>query len=156
VDALNFGDWRFVHAGLIVRDCRRATAFYCHLGFDVVSEPYVTPPKYPDNAMSSCVSFVARGGILLEIMEPLDGRWVIKDFVDKHGEGVNHLCFEVDDIQREKQRLEAMGFPVIYGFDVSLGKFRYFDTRKIGNIVIELLEPGGPGTFTERLASMKK
>lgn len=148
-------DWKFAHAGLIVRDCVATTAFYRELGFDVVVGPYVTPPKYPDNAMSSRVSFVGKGGMLLEIMEPLDGQWVIREFLDQHGEGVNHICFEVEDIEKERQRLEAMGFPVVYGFTVPLGTFMYFDTRSRGNVLLELLQPAGRQAFAERVTTTK-
>ncbi len=145
--------WKFAHAGLIVRDCEQTTRFYRDLGFDIISAPYVTPPKYADNAMSSRVSFVGRGGLLLEIMQPLDGQWVIRDFLDSNGEGINHICFEVADIESERERLESMGFPVIYGFSVELGTFKYFDTRRQGNIIVELLQPSRPGAFADRVAA---
>ena len=47
----------------------------------------------------------------------------------------------IDDIAGEKKRMEAMGFPEVYGFTVGLGTFAYFDTRKVGNLMIELLQP---------------
>lgn len=137
---LHRNGWRFHHAGLIVRDTKAACAFYEALGFEVVAQPYVTPPKFPDNPMNSVVSFVRKGGFMFEIMQPVEGRWVAMDFIETIGEGVNHLCFEVDDIEAERRHMTEAGYPIVYGFDVPIGTFSYFDTRRMGNVMIELLQ----------------
>ena len=53
--------------------------------------------------------------MILEIMQPLSGRWVIKDFLESNGEGINHLCFEVADLATERAQLEAMGVKNVRG-----------------------------------------
>jgi catechol 2,3-dioxygenase-like lactoylglutathione lyase family enzyme len=134
-------NWKFSHAGLIVKDTARTCEHYRQLGFEVLKGPYTTPAKYPDNPMNSVVAWIKKDAIVFEVIQPLEGRWVNKEFLDTIGEGVNHICFTVDNIAEERQRLEGMGFPVVYGFTVPLGTFAYFDTRKAGNLIIELLEP---------------
>jgi catechol 2,3-dioxygenase-like lactoylglutathione lyase family enzyme len=134
-------DWKFHHGGVIVHDCAATSERYRELGFNIVVGPYTTPPKQPDNPMNSTVCFVEKGGILLEIMQPLEGRWVIKEFLETVGEGINHLCFQVENIREEEKRMNDLGYHAVYGADVSLGTFRYFDTRKaMGNVIVELLE----------------
>ena len=71
---------------------------------------------------------------VIEIIQPLEGRFVNKEFLDTVGEGVNHIAFEVDDLAAERARLEAMGFKPVYHSPV----FAYFDTRSQGNLMIEL------------------
>jgi catechol 2,3-dioxygenase-like lactoylglutathione lyase family enzyme len=133
-------NWKFSHAGLIVRDTLKTCDHYRRLGFEVIRGPYETPVKYPDNPMTSVVAWIRRDTITFEVIQPLAGRWVNKEFLETIGEGVNHLCFTVEDIASERKRMEDMGFPVVYDFTVGLGTFAYFDTRKAGNLMIELLQ----------------
>ena len=135
------GNWKFSHAGLIVRDTLKTIAHYKQLGFEVIRGPYDTPVESADNPRTSKVAWIKRDTMTFEVIQPLEGKWVNKEWLETVGEGVNHLCFTVDDIASERQRMEAMGFPEVYGFTVGLGTFAYFDTRKSGNLMIELLQP---------------
>jgi catechol 2,3-dioxygenase-like lactoylglutathione lyase family enzyme len=134
-------NWKFSHVGLIVRDARKACEFYRSLGFEITSGPYETPPKFPDNPMNSVVAWMKKDAAVFEIIQPLEGKWINKEFLETVGEGVNHICFTVDDIETERARLTQMGFPVLYGFSVPRGTFAYFDTRSVGNLIVELLQP---------------
>src|SRR5204862_3752383 len=55
------------------------------------------------------VAFLGDGETHVELLEPLDGAGPIAQFLDKRGEGVHHLCFEVDDIDAALARLRAEG-----------------------------------------------
>jgi methylmalonyl-CoA/ethylmalonyl-CoA epimerase len=46
------------------------------------------------------VAFVPMGGVLVEFLEPTEpGVGVIGEFLDKHGEGFNHIAFRVNDLK---------------------------------------------------------
>ena len=45
----------------------------------------------------------------IELLESIDENGVISKFIDKKGEGLHHIAFEVDNIEREMQRLKNEG-----------------------------------------------
>jgi len=61
--------------------------------------------------------------------------------LETKGEGINHLGFLVDDIDREVAKLVKKGFKVISsGKFLTGGGFAYFDTGKVGGILFELIQ----------------
>lgn len=58
-------------------------------------------------------SFFKIGDSKIELLEALDKEGPIARFLEKKGEGVHHIAFEVDDIVREMARLEKEGFEVL-------------------------------------------
>jgi methylmalonyl-CoA/ethylmalonyl-CoA epimerase len=53
------------------------------------------------------------GDASLELLEPTSRDSPIARFIEKRGEGVHHLSFEVDDIDMEIERLKQEGFQMI-------------------------------------------
>lgn len=55
-------------------------------------------------------SFFHIGESKIELLEASDPDSPIAKFIEKRGEGIHHIAFEVDDIQAEVERLEGEGF----------------------------------------------
>ena len=55
-------------------------------------------------------AFFRTGGTKVELLESTDPDGVIARFVEKKGEGMHHIAWEVDDIHAEMERLRAAGF----------------------------------------------
>lgn len=55
-------------------------------------------------------AFFATGQSKIELLESTDPEGVIARFIEKKGEGIHHIAFEVADIQEEMRRLKAEGF----------------------------------------------
>lgn len=49
----------------------------------------------------------------VELLESLSDEGVISKFIEKKGEGIHHLAFEVEDILKEIERLKEEGFVFI-------------------------------------------
>lgn len=49
----------------------------------------------------------------VELLESLDDNGVIAKFIEKKGEGIHHLAFEVEDINLEMERLQKEGFVLL-------------------------------------------
>lgn len=58
-------------------------------------------------------AFLQAGESKIELLEALSGDSAIAKFINKKGEGVHHLAFEVDDIFEEIKRLQALGYELI-------------------------------------------
>ena len=58
-------------------------------------------------------AFFQAGPNKIELLESADPDGVIARFIDKKGEGLHHIAFEVDDIQKEMDRLIKEGFVLL-------------------------------------------
>ncbi len=58
-------------------------------------------------------SFVPFGNTHLELLESTTADGVIRKFIDKKGEGVHHISYEVDDIEAEMAALKAKGIEFV-------------------------------------------
>ncbi len=58
-------------------------------------------------------SFFKIGESKIELLEATDPAGPIAKFIDKRGEGIHHIAFEVEDIHAEMKRLENEGFQLI-------------------------------------------
>lgn len=58
----------------------------------------------------SCL--IEMGGVLMELMEP-DGDGVVKNYIEKYGEGLHHISLQVDDFSSDCARFEAAGMSLI-------------------------------------------
>ena len=58
-------------------------------------------------------SFFMLGESKIELLEANDPTSAIAKFIEKKGEGIHHIAYEVDDIYKEMERLEKEGFELI-------------------------------------------
>lgn len=58
-------------------------------------------------------AFFQKGETKVELLEAAAGAGPIQQFIEKRGEGIHHIAFEVEDILQEMQRLRAEGFILI-------------------------------------------
>ena len=58
-------------------------------------------------------AFFKKGETKVELLESIEPDGVIAKFIDKKGEGVHHLAFEVENIEEEIRRLRGEGFNFI-------------------------------------------
>jgi methylmalonyl-CoA/ethylmalonyl-CoA epimerase len=58
-------------------------------------------------------AFYQSGPNKIELLESLDPQGVIARFIEKKGEGLHHIAFEVEDIYAEMERLKREGFVLL-------------------------------------------
>ena len=83
------------------------------------------------------------GTIQLELIQCGDAfRDVNLDFLETRGEGISHIAYIVnhEHYGQEVEKMKAKGLRVLYCGRKSNGDgFTYFDTRKVGGIITELM-----------------
>ena len=69
-----------------------------------------------ENVASESVntSFFQVGANKIELLEATKADSPIAKFIDKNGEGIHHIAFDVDDIVSEIKRLKKEGFKVLH------------------------------------------
>ena len=132
-------NWEVRHLGFIVKDLKAATQYYESLGIATIGPESIM--DMPDGAKTK-VCFTQIGSMVIVFMQPLEGESMHSDFLRKHGEGIQHIAFAVDDVNQEVDELVQRGAKLLFRGDMPNGsKIAYFDTGKIGDVLTELVEP---------------
>lgn len=133
------------HVGIVVRDLEKTIDFY--------SRAFGWGPwkrfraDFPNAIMrgnptwyAGDRAFLQLGGIALEIGETGEGESVHREFLRTRGEGLHHLAFYVDDVEKEVGKLNKLGIPLLQAAKNEDGSYAYvyLDTELVGNIIIEL------------------
>jgi methylmalonyl-CoA/ethylmalonyl-CoA epimerase len=58
-------------------------------------------------------AFLKGGGTKIELLESTDPVGTLARFIEKKGEGIHHIAFEVTDIEAEMERLKKEGFVLL-------------------------------------------
>ncbi len=133
--------------GIVVKDIEKAMQYYSSFfgigpfrPLNVTSVDRKVYGKRVNNIKN--LARVARLGILqFELVQPVSGESVQKEFLESRGEGINHLGFFVNDLDGEVANLTAKGFKVISsGKFTGGGGFAYFDTNQVGGVFFELIQ----------------
>ncbi|MCL4124009.1 UNVERIFIED_CONTAM: hypothetical protein GTU68_024482 [Idotea baltica] len=95
------------HLGIAVKDIRAANTVYEQL-------LGVAPYKQEEVASEHVVtSFFRVGTNKIELLQATDKESAISKFVEKRGEGLHHVAFDVADIRKEMARLKEEGFRLL-------------------------------------------
>lgn len=95
------------HIGIAVNDLSSAIPLYEKL---LATTCYKQETVASENVRTA---FFQKGESKIELLESTDDGGVIARFIEKKGQGLHHIAFEVDDILAEMKRLEAEGFALL-------------------------------------------
>jgi methylmalonyl-CoA/ethylmalonyl-CoA epimerase len=125
------------HIGIAVNDLQSAANIYEKLLNTTVYKTEEVPSEGVKTA------FLMNGPNKVELLEASTPGSPIAKFIDKKGEGIHHIAFEVDDIRAEMERLKKEGF-VLLNDEPKLGadnKWVCFVHPKSANgVLIELCQ----------------
>lgn len=92
------------HIGIAVKDLAVSVSIFEKL---LNSPCYKTEKVESENVNTA---FFQKGETKIELLESTDPGGVITKFIERKGEGLHHIAFEVADIKAEMARLQAEGF----------------------------------------------
>ena len=95
------------HIGIAVKNFSEANGLYFKL---LGVEPYKTEFVESENVNTS---FFRVGDTKIELLEGTTPDSAISKFIEKRGEGIHHIAFEVEDIYAEMERLKKEGFTLL-------------------------------------------
>jgi methylmalonyl-CoA/ethylmalonyl-CoA epimerase len=95
------------HLGIAVKNITDANAVYHKL---LGTESYKTEKVESENVLTS---FFKVGESKIELLEGTSADSPITKFIEKKGEGIHHVAFEVEDIETEMRRLKEQGFTLL-------------------------------------------
>ncbi len=144
---------KVIQVAIVVRDIEAASKHWSELLGMPVPEIKTTRPGHevkmtyrgkPSEGQVK-LAFFNLGQVVLELLQPVGEGSSWKEILDKRGEGVHHLGFQVVDPAKATQALEKEGFPVIHKgrYDSDDGDYIYFDSQKALGVLIEALHSDG-------------
>ena len=81
-------------------------------------------------------------GLQIHLIEPISHDTPITKFLEKRGEGLHHICFEVDDVETMVEDLRSKGIDIacepVTGIDGR--KIAFLNPKSACNILVELIE----------------
>ena len=98
---------RVEHIGIAVKDFTSAVPLFEKL---LNSSCYKTETVASENVNTA---FFKQGDTKIELVESTTADSVIAKFIEKKGEGIHHIAFEVTDIKAEMKRLQDEGFVLL-------------------------------------------
>jgi methylmalonyl-CoA/ethylmalonyl-CoA epimerase len=128
------------HIGIAVRSIEESLPLFekllntsCYKTEEVASEEVTT-------------AFLRTGETKIELLGSTTENGVISRFIEKKGEGIHHIAFEVADIRAEMERLKGAGFTLLNeepkpGADNKLVCFLH--PKETNGVLIELCQERG-------------
>lgn len=125
------------HLGIAVKSLNLAVPIYEKL----LKTPCYKTERVENEKVNT--AFFKTGESKIELLESSDPEGVIAKFIEKKGEGLHHVAFEVDDIVSEMKRLEQEGFLLLNpepkkGADNKLVCFIH--PKSTGGVLVELCQ----------------
>ncbi len=130
---------RIDHVAIIVRNIDQALAFYR----DILG---ITPREIRDVPTEQVrIAFLPLGGpdgSEIELIEPTTSDSSLVKFLEKRGEGLHHICLEVDDIETSLQEMQERGAPVLDQRPriAAEGRAIFVHPKGTNGVLLELLE----------------
>ena len=126
------------HIGIAVKNIQESLGDLTQfLSFDSINVPSLIGSQKVN------VCFLKTNNVFIELIEPADENSPISAFT-ANGGGFHHLCFEVDDIQKEIENMVKNGGHIIVkpvkGFDDRLIAFLLLNMKNTNCNLIELVE----------------
>ncbi|PWH83973.1 methylmalonyl-CoA epimerase [Algibacter marinivivus] len=95
------------HIGIAVKNLKDSNELFSKL----FGEPHYKVEEVKSEGVKT--SFFKVGNNKIELLEATKKSSPIAKFIDKKGEGIHHIAFDVDDIKAEIKRLKKEGFKVL-------------------------------------------
>jgi methylmalonyl-CoA/ethylmalonyl-CoA epimerase len=127
---------RIDHIAIVVANLDAALATYQDALGMAVSRIEIIPEQ------DVKIGFLPSGDSEIELLEPINPESGIARYLAKRGEGLHHICLEVDDIRETLADLKARGVQLIHETPHrgAYGMIAFVHPQGASGVLIELLE----------------
>jgi methylmalonyl-CoA/ethylmalonyl-CoA epimerase len=131
------------HICIVVNDIEKTKSYYESIGIG----PWMEYPPLAEYTKLRVIDekgfFTSRfvytkiGDLQLQLVQPGEGKTIYKEFLEKMGEGVFHIGFEVADINIVDKRLTDNGLKILASGRRDDGSgFSYYDTKQDAGVTL--------------------
>lgn len=127
---------RIAHLGVAVKDLDEALKFF--------TEGLPLEMTHTEDYQGMRIAFIPVGDSSIELIQDVSGTSAIRKYLDKNGEGIHHIAFEVDDIHQAVAELKEKGVRLIderpregaHGMSIA-----FMHPKATHGILMELVQP---------------
>jgi methylmalonyl-CoA/ethylmalonyl-CoA epimerase len=125
------------HVGIAVKDLKESVALFERL-LGIKAHVEDAPCQKVTEAI-----FRFGEGLEIDLVEPTGPDSAVAKFLEKRGEGLHHIAFEVDDIDKDLRAMEGKGVQLIdkQGRDGVAGKIGFLHPKSVNGVLVELIQP---------------
>jgi methylmalonyl-CoA epimerase len=127
------------HIAIVVADLDKALLTYeTGLGLKLSKRQFM-----PEQEVE--IAFLPAGDSMIELIMPVNETSGVAKYLAKRGEGMHHICLEVDDIGESIQEMETRNVEMINAQPIQAaeGRGAFVHPRAAHGVLIELLEADG-------------
>ena len=134
----------------VVKDVEKSKAFFKEM-FGVTNFSPTVTTRLKEYAgtyygeLSNAENFVSMtysGGTFIELIQPISGKSIFKDYIDNNPTGgVQHIAYStpIANLDNLISEFENKGFTIISRFDTPIAKIVFFDTREEIGVFTEIM-----------------
>ena len=129
------------HVGIVVNNLDESVPIY----ENILGVKPISIKDVPTQNVRAAFFEVANG-VEVELIEPLNTDSGVARFLEKHGQGIHHICFEVDNVDRELKEMADKGInPVEMQGRIDItGKIGFLHPKSTRGVLIEFTQYGTP------------
>ena len=139
--------YRIEHIGIAVKSLTESDPLFQRL----LGVPPYKHEEVPDQMVIT--SFFKAGAGKVELLQATHSDSPVHRFIDRKGEGIHHIAFEVEDIRAEMDRLKEEGFELLQE-EPAIGADHkwvcFIHPRSANGVLVEICQTIPGPTFTER------
>lgn len=143
------------HVGVVVKDINKAIAYFESLGIGPFGAPggkkafaiaFKGELHGKPATWTTTISNAKIGDVELELLEPTKGPQALKESLDATGEGLHHIGYLTDSLEKEIANFKKNGIGIwTIAREDDGGGFLYSDPTPVGGIAIEFRKIGEKG-----------
>lgn len=128
---------RVHHIGIAVKDLQASVALFEKL---LGIRAHIT--EAPCQKVTEAL-FKIGGEVEINLIEPTGPDSTVAAFLEKRGEGLHHIAFEVDDVDAELKAMEEKGVRLIdkEGREGVAGQIGFLHPKSVNGVLVELVTP---------------
>ncbi len=130
---------RIDHVAIIVRDIEQALVFYRDTLGIIPGEIKDVPTE---EVRIAFLPMGGPGGSEIELVQPTSSTSSLARYLEKRGEGLHHICLEVDNIDAALADMQAKGAPALDSVPrvAAEGRAIFIHPKAANGVLLELLE----------------
>ena len=136
-------NWVLTQVGVVVKDVEKVVERLGELGigpFDKMALPPEREEYFREKRMYAefDIRGTRMGNVQLELIQPLEGDSPHREFLETKGEGIQHVMYQVDNLEETVKELTDKGVEVLLRAKFPGGRGVAYVDLGVSNIVIEL------------------
>jgi len=127
------------HIGIVVKDLEKSLRPYQ----DILGLELKEKEEIEVSGSLYRIAFLPIAEVNIELVETSSNSGIAAEFLKKHGEGIHHIAFEVEDLDKTMQELRAREVKFIWDKPLQgsrRSKIAYFKVEEFNGIFIELIQ----------------